>query len=350
MKVPEPRHLKSGTWFIQLRLGGKSVPVSAPSKKECIKAAELIKAQYRSGKYTVSDSSDNITLRAASNLYIDSRRNICSPSTIRDYESIVRNRFQDVMDEPIQNIKNWQAVCDQEKRTKSAKTVVNAYHFIVSVLKFNNVTPQRITLPQIIPNERPWLEPEQIELFIKAVHGKRCEIPALMALHSLRRSEIMAVTWGNIDLENGTITVKGAMVPNEKHRYVLKDTNKNVTSARTVPIMIPALKEALESVQDKTGRAVKSWPDTIWRQINKACERSGLPKVGIHGLRHSFASLAYHLGMPEKEVMEIGGWADPQTVNRIYTHLAKSDRAKAVNKMTEFYKNANKTLTSTQTH
>ena len=46
MKVPEPRKLKSGTWFIQMRLGGESIPVSAPTRTECIKQAEKIKADH----------------------------------------------------------------------------------------------------------------------------------------------------------------------------------------------------------------------------------------------------------------------------------------------------------------
>ena len=46
MKVPEPRKLKSGTWFIQMRLGGESIPVSAPTRTECVKQAEKIKADY----------------------------------------------------------------------------------------------------------------------------------------------------------------------------------------------------------------------------------------------------------------------------------------------------------------
>ena len=50
MKVPEPRKLKSGTWFIQMRLSGESIPVSAPTRTECIKQAEKIKADYRNGQ------------------------------------------------------------------------------------------------------------------------------------------------------------------------------------------------------------------------------------------------------------------------------------------------------------
>ena len=45
MKVPEPRHLPSGSWFIQMRLNGVSVPVTAPTKKQCIHEAEVIKAE-----------------------------------------------------------------------------------------------------------------------------------------------------------------------------------------------------------------------------------------------------------------------------------------------------------------
>ena len=50
--------------------------------------------------------------------------------------------------------------------------------------------------------------------------------------------------------------------------------------------------------------------NTVRRNINKICHAMGLQSVGIHGLRHSFVSLAYHLGVPEKIVMEIGGWHD----------------------------------------
>lgn len=43
MKVPEPRKLPSGSWFIHLRLGGESIPVTSTSKQTCIKEAQAIK-------------------------------------------------------------------------------------------------------------------------------------------------------------------------------------------------------------------------------------------------------------------------------------------------------------------
>ena len=67
------------------------------------------------------------------------------------------------------------------------------------------------------------------------------------------------------------------------------------------------------------------------------CAANGLPQVGNHGLRHSFASLAYHLGIPEKIAMEIGGWEDSKTMHDIYTHLAKRDIAKRSEDFSNFF-------------
>ncbi len=107
--------------------------------------------------------------------------------------------------------------------------------------------------------------------------------------------------------------------------------------------MIPELLAALEAVEDKSGPVVRCNPNTIYHQINRVCARNGLPQVGTHGLRHSFASLGYHLGVPELEMMQLGGWADNQTMIRIYTHIANADRVKAENAMAGFFaQNANK--------
>lgn len=49
MNVPKARKLASGTWFIQLRLGGESIPVSAATERAVTREALRIKAEYRAG-------------------------------------------------------------------------------------------------------------------------------------------------------------------------------------------------------------------------------------------------------------------------------------------------------------
>lgn len=345
MKVPKPRKLPSGSWFIQLRLGGESIPVTADTEKECIKQAEFIKAEYRAGKRTEKkEKPTDITLTKAIDAYIESRKNILSPSTIRGYKTIQRTRFQAYMDTKLSAMdsKAWAAACNLEAKTCSAKTLSNSWRFIASVIKHatQGAAPE-VQLPQVIPNEMPFLEPEEIKKFIKAIEGTKVEIPALLALSSLRRSEICALTWENVDLKKKQIHVKGAAVYDENQNLIQKKANKNRSSTRTVPILIDELYAALEKERQPSGLVVAARPNTLWTQVNRVCKRNGLTPVGVHGLRHSFASLAYHLGIPEKITMEIGGWADSQTMRNIYTHVAKSDRQKYTETLTNFFKNAN---------
>lgn len=337
MKVPDPRKLKSGSYFIQLRLNGVSVPITAPTARECKRQAELIKAEYRANKRQIAANNDNITVGEAIDRYISRRSNALSPSTLNGYETIRRTRFKSVMDKPIHDINDWQALVNAEAALCAPKSLRNAWGLILSVLKENGIEGIVVRLPQAVKEERPFLEPEQIKTFITAMQGNRCEIAALLALHSLRKSEILALDWSDVDLNKKQIHVAGAVVLGQGNKFVEKPTNKTEKSRRYIPIMIPQLYDALMAVENKSGKVVTCKPPTIYDNVNRICEKNSLPKVGVHGLRHSFASLAYHIGMPEQLAMELGGWSDYGTMRKIYTHLANADRAKYTNAMSDFF-------------
>lgn len=337
MKVPEPRKLSSGVWFIQLRLGGQSIPVTAATKKDCINAAALIKAEHKNGKLTVrSDKKQEPTLYEAIDKYIEDRSNTLSPATIRGYRTMQRNRFKSVSSKKLSSITNWQKIVDSEAEICSPKTLANAWGFVVSILNANKIAVPSITLPQIVNKERPWLDTDELQVFLKAIEGDPCEIGALLALHSLRRSEIYGLTWDNIDLKKGIIKVSGAVVPNEHNKVIKKASNKNTSSQRYVPIMIPRLKELLEA-SDKTKPIMSIALGTLCNRINRVCAKAGLPEVGTHGLRHSFASLAYHLKISEKECMALGGWSDSGTMHKIYTHISARDISEGAKEMAKFF-------------
>ena len=340
MLVPKPRKLKSGNWFIQLRLGGESVPITESTERQCIKTAQYVKAEYLAGKRRKRKGGD-MTLREAIGEYIDVRKNILSPTTIRLYKQIQSHRFKDIMDKPLKSINDWQRLCNNEARVCAPKTLKGAWNFVASVIaETTKQTPPKVKLPQIIPKEIEFLEPEQIPLFIKMVENEKCELPALLALHGLRRSEIFALTWDNFDIKNNVIKVRGAVVYNEENKLVRKATNKTTSSRRDVPILIPRLRQIIMESTEKKGPVVER-PGAVYNQINRLCKSHDLPQVGIHGLRHSFASLAYHLGISEMVVMKIGGWNDYATMRRIYTHLANRDILKAESALTDFFQNAN---------
>lgn len=338
MKVPKPRKVSSGNYFIQMRLGGQSITVTEPTEKACIRSAQIIKANFLAGTKTPSRAKTSLTLRKAIDNYIEDRENVLSPSTIRGYRTIQNSRFLRYLDNDISKI-NWQKMCNEEARLCSAKTLKNAWRFVCSVLRKEDITPPSVALPQSEPSEKPFLAPDDIKKFVKAVHGEPCEIPALLALSSLRRSEICALTWENV--KDDYIVVRGAAVLDENNNVIYKKKNKNKSSTRKVPILMKELKDALDSAEIKEGLVWKGSLNTIYKQVNRVCRKNNLPLVGVHGLRHSFASLAYHLQIPEQIAMEIGGWSDIGTMRKIYTHIAQQDMERYKTKLQDFFKNAN---------
>lgn len=344
MNVPKARALGDGRWAIQLRLKNSdgetmSYYITGDSEANVKAKALAYKAAIKAEMVPEKRKGTDKTLRQAIDEYIAKRSNVLSPSTIRGYRMIQKHRFSEVIDRPLSGVKDWQKVVNDEAVVCSAKTLKNAWRFIKSVLKENKIEAEA-DLPPVVLAEKKWLTPEQTIEFIAAVHGKRCEIPALLALHSLRLSEIYGVRWENVDLKTGTIRVSGAVVRDENNEIVAKETNKTRNSARTVRIVIPALKTALEAVEDKTGQVASGTVNGLRSAINRVCASAGLPEVGVHGLRHSFASLCYHLDISEMETMKRGGWSNLATVHEIYTHISEADHLEADEKLLSFFENA----------
>lgn len=339
MKVPTPRKLKSGTWFLQMRLNGVSVPVTASSALECKRQATLIKAEHMAGKRTVAPAS-NLTLKQALNVYINKYEPVLSPSTIRGYTQIRDVRFSAYKDCLIAKI-DYQEMINEEVKKVSPKTVTNAWGLVRSSLANVKFPVPEVKLPQVPVKEIPFLQPEEIKPFCEAIKGDIAEIAALLELQGLRRSEALGLDWADIDLEHDTIHIHSAKVKNKDGVFVQKGTTKNKSSTRTVPIMIPQLKEALQSVEDKTGPVVTIVGNTMYLHIREACKRANITVVGNHGLRHSFAaSLGYHLGLSVRQLMELGGWNDYKTMQDIYIRVAQADKKTAPEQITAFFKNA----------
>ena len=336
MKIPKPIKLPSGNYFIRMRLNGVSVPVTASTVKECKRAAELIKAEHRAGKRAVEASAGDLTLKAAIEAYIAKFEAVLSPSTIRGYDQIKKHRFAAYMDKPVRKI-DYQAMINDELKIVGEKTVKNAWGLVHASLRLANVPVRDIKLPQVPVKEAPFLQPDEVMPFCEEIKGDIAEIAILLELQGLRRSEVKGLDWSNVDLKRKLIQIHGARVQNKDGEFVRKDTNKNKTSARPVPIMIPQLEAALRAVPEKTGPVVTVAENTMLRHAKEACKRAGVTVVGNHGLRHSFASLGYHLGLTERQLMDLGGWADYQTMHKVYIRLAQMDKAAAGSAISAFF-------------
>ena len=341
MKTPKVIRLPSGEYFTRLRLNGVSIPITRSTEKECKDEADLIKSEWKAGKRQISRN--NLTLKEACALYISKKEKAGrSPETIRGYDIIARNRFQSAMDKKVREIKNWQELYDKEAKTLSPKTLKNTWSFFKTVAKSEcGINLPDIEAVAVVKEEHPFLEPDEIKEFIKAAADDKYQIALFLALSSCRLSEILGLDWSNVDLKNERIRIKGAMVRDKNNKKVDKASNKTEESSRYIPIFIPELKAALKASEPKTGKVVKANGNTILEHADKVCDKAKLHHVGVHGLRHSFASLCYSREVPIKITMQIGGWSDYNTVMKIYTHLSKKDVGKYSEEIKSFFKNAN---------
>ncbi|MEE0204827.1 MAG: site-specific integrase [Oscillospiraceae bacterium] len=334
IKVPEPYQKADGSYAVRLMIDGHRHTIDGSTKEECTAKA----IAFKSGILKVPKA-DRKTLGQVIDTYIDSCSNR-SPATLRGYNVIRNNRFQKYMDCPLTNIRDWQKVLDEESKTCGPKTLKNAWGLVSPALEYSGYEVPKVRLPKMIKPDKKYLNPEQIKAFVNIVKDEPYGIGAMFALHSLRRSEIFDLTWEDVDLENDIIHVRGAAVIAPNGEIIHKHENKTECSKRDVPIMIPELKDALEKA-DKTTEYVVPMPgktqNYLYKAINSMCVKNGLPEVGVHGLRHSFASLAYHLGIPVEITCKMGGWSGPKTVMDIYTHLYEEDVMKNQNKMKTFY-------------
>lgn len=334
MKAPKAKKLPSGSWFVRIRIDGKDIGITRQTEKEAVAEAMAVKA----GIIKARREEKAKTVSAAIDSYIDARINVCSPSTIEGYRKIQRTRFGTMMHQNIYKVSadRWQRVVNAEAKLCSAKSLKNAWMFISAVIFEETGERIAVRLPQVLPNERGFLTSEEIPLLVDAVHGTKIEIPVLLALSSLRQSEILGLQWSSIDLENKVLHIVETAVKGGAG-LVHKPETKNLTSRRSVPI-IPPLQAALEAAGPGEGYVVQMADNTIRRNLQRICEETGIPYVGLHGLRHSFASLAYHLGLSEEATMRIGGWADISTMRKIYTHISDADLNRQSEQFTGFFK------------
>lgn len=333
--VPKPRQLSSGNWNIELRKENLSITESTPEK--CTAVAKRARRQWLADEAAGlhQAKADIVTLESAITSFIDALEGKRSMTTIRAYRSYLKNRYIGFLQTDINELDTQELVDAEIDRGAAAKYVHNLWGLVRSSLRYAKVLFDPPVLPKMVPSERNWLDYKQIEIFLKAVRGKPCELGALLGLHSLRASETFGLRLPDYDRENKIIHVRGAY-----HRlpdgWVRTEANKTAKSRRDVPIIIPRLTELLDAFPKDTEYFIGATDPHLCDHINAVCRSAGLPETGNHGLRHSFASLAYHLGWKKLSTMKIGGWSNSRILDEIYTHNADLDAD--LETMREFYR------------
>ncbi len=319
------KRLPSGTWRCQAyhytdSKGKKHYKsFSAKTKKE----AEYLAAQFSLNRE--DNSSANLKVKDCIKKYIDIKKEVLSPATVRGYRSLEGTAYESISNKRILELKSAdvQIWISSFSVDRSPKTVKNAYSLLyVAVKMFAPEKMFRVTLPQ---KERISLytpSDEDIIRLLNHIKGSELEIAVMLsAFGTLRRGEICALT--SDDIRGNTISIHNCMVRDENNQWQLKPP-KTYGSYRdvTLPYFV------IDRIKNIDGRIINATPDQISGRFKRAIKYTKLPHFRFHDLRHYAASIMHAIGVPDQYIMEMGGWQSDAILKSTYRNVIDLEKKK----------------------
>ena len=170
---------------------------------------------------------------------------------------------------------------------------------------------------------------EELQRFlIQAKFEGYYEIFLLDLATGLRRGELMALQWDDLNFKTGVLNVNKQVYDVRGQLQISTPKTKN--SIRKIvlpPAVVAVLREYKEAVDSRWmfPSPVKEdcpiTPGVVRRRLQLILEHAGCKHVRFHDLRHTFATLALENGMDVKTLSAMLGYVSAATTLDIYTHI-----------------------------
>ena len=185
---------------------------------------------------------------------------------------------------------------------------------------------QYVEKPRVEKKEMDFLTPEEIRLFLDEVNGEHYALFMTAVFTGLRRGELLALQWGDIEFRTGNIAVRRSLY---KGGFTGPKSKSSIRKVVMSPVLAGGLKkhkfQAMPNEHDLlfvNGAGNPIDADTlVRRQFLPALRRAGIRKIRFHDLRHSYATLLISQGENVKFVQSQMGHASIQTTLDRYGHL-----------------------------
>jgi len=213
-----------------------------------------------------------------------------------------------------------------------------------------------IDLPPVERYEGQILTVEQAKKLLEVARGSRLDALLLLTLTTgMRRGELVALHWSDVDLEKGTLQVRHTLV-RVGGKGLVEGEPKSKAGRRKIAladVVIEALKKHRVRQLEARIKMGDRWqehglifpniygayfnPDHVWRLFKKLLKQAGLPNVRFHDLRHSAATVLIAAGVPLKVVSELLGHSSVAITADIYAHVLPEMQQEVVRRMDDLY-------------
>lgn len=309
------------------------------SKKEVSDARDNLMLQYALGATNINTK---ITVQEwAEKWWETAKEGKTGASSQRTYVSTLNNyilpamgssKLTDIKPIHIQNLINSIGTSGKSKSLQRKVLITLNAIFIYAMRNGLIVSnpAQFIDIIDVPVNTREALTVAQTNKLLEICQGLRAELAIHLALFcGLRRGEIVALKWTDIDEINRALVITEAV--EYKHNQPKPKDTKSKAGNRVIPIP-PHLwdmlkrepKRSLFVVPSARGvqlseTGVRRLMDPVERRLNKL-EGGGF-KATLHMLRHTYATNLDKMGVSDKSCQYLLGHAEIRTTKNIYTHF-----------------------------
>lgn len=279
-------------------------------------------------------------------------------STFAAYSLLIANHLlpafsesTDIQEEDVQ-----QFVFKKLKEGLSQKSVKDILIVLKMILRYgakHNLMEHR-QIDIRFPTER---EKQEVEVLSKANQRKIMEFVKsnftfqnlgiyICLSAGLRIGEVCALTWDDIDAEQGVIYVTKTIQriylvgKIEKRTEVIIDTPKSKNSIREIPmtrdllrIVKPLKKVVNGSFYVLTNSSAPTEPRTYRNYYKRLMKQLDIPALKFHGLRHSFATRCIESNCDYKTVSVLLGHSNISTTLNLYVHPNMEQKKRCVEQM-----------------
>lgn len=237
-------------------------------------------------------------------------------STYAFYETLARLHLDDIRHLPLKalepgDIRRLIAKrLDEGYASRTVRGVVDVVRMMLRQAMGDGLVSRNVAelvqLPKLEQREPFHYSVEQAWQFLDAIADDSLHSLFLTAFGTgLRRSELLALTWRDVDLDAGVLYVR---------------RSKTAAGVRAIPLGSFVVEE-LQGLQRRPGPI---WPVTQWyvsARLPALAQRVGLPRLRFHEIRHSTASILLDAGVPIELIRQILG----QTRVAMTAHYARAD-------------------------
>ena len=204
--------------------------------------------------------------------------------------------------------------------------------------------------PKVQRKKKVYFDAEQAQALLDALRGSWIENLVKFTLATgTRVGESTGVTWASVDLEQKTVLIENQLQRFEK-RLILKQL-KTEKSVRQMPLV----GHSLEAIQNEKLRAaleghdnpmglvfLNPWgrpmdPKNVNEELHRVLEGAGLPKTGMHSLRHSAATFMLMAGLNLHQVSRYLGHSQIALTSNLYGHVLDKSMREAAEALQRSY-------------